>query len=383
MSATIRKWLAEPLPRDVAAALERLARCADVRHVAVMPDVHLSQDVCVGTVVATANLLYPSAVGGDIGCGMAAVAFDAEADEVLRDDSCAARLLAELYRRVPANRQAVARELPAGLAERVLSDPRLEAIKRRDGRVQLGTLGRGNHFLEFQADEAGRLWVMLHTGSRGVGQAIRDHHLAVAAARPASGPAKRESMALVEIAADTPEGEAYLADMAWAEDYARANREAILEAVVDVVRELFRVEAVAASRMDCHHNFVRREVHLGEALWVHRKGAVPAAVGEAGIIPGSMGSASFHVRGRGCEEALCSSSHGAGRTMSRDAARRCIPVRELERQMRGVWFDRRRAALLRDEAPGAYKDVHAVMRAQRELTKVVRRLRPVLSYKGA
>jgi tRNA-splicing ligase RtcB len=134
--------------------------------------------------------------------------------------------------------------------------------------------------------------------------------------------------------------------------------------------------------VECHHNFIRRETHLGEALWVHRKGAVPAALGEAGIIPGSMGAASFHVEGRGCEEALCSSAHGAGRAMSRDAARRAIPVRELERQMRGVWFDRRRAALLRDEAPGAYKDVHAVMRAQRELTKVVRMLRPVLSYKG-
>ena len=381
MSATIRTWLAEPLPRDVAGALERLARCADVRHVAVMPDVHLAQDVCVGTVVATSTLLYPSAVGGDIGCGMAAMAFDVEAD-ALGDEPAAARFMAELYRCVPANRQVQARGLPAGLADRALTDSRLEAINRRDARVQLGTLGRGNHFLEFQADEEGRLWTMLHTGSRGVGQAIRDHHLAVAETRPASGPAKRGNGALVAIAADTPAGAAYLADMAWAEDYARANRDAILEAVAGVVRALFRVEATPGSRIDCHHNFVRREVHLGEGLWVHRKGAVPAAVGGAGIIPGSMGSASFHVEGRGCEEALCSSSHGAGRAMSRDAARRAIPVRELERQMRGVWFDHRRAALLRDEAPGAYKDVHAVMRAQRELTKVVRTLRPVLSYKG-
>jgi tRNA-splicing ligase RtcB len=376
MSATIRKWLAEPLPRDVAGALERVARCADVRHVAVMPDVHLSQHVCVGTVLATSNLLYPSAVGGDIGCGMAALGFEALADEVLRDDSAAARLLAELYRRVPANRQGAARELPPALAERALSDPRLEVIQRRDARVQLGTLGRGNHFLEFQADEEGRLWVMVHTGSRGVGQAIRDHHLALA------GEGGRRSNVLVAVAADTSAGAAYLADMAWAEDYARGNRDAILEAVVEATRELFRVEAVAGSRIDCHHNFVRREAHFGEALWVHRKGAVPAADGEAGIIPGSMGSASFHVEGRGCEEALCSSSHGAGRAMSRDAARRAIPVRELERQMRGVWFDHRRAGALRDEAPGAYKDVHAVMRAQRELTKVVRMLRPVLSYKG-
>lgn len=171
--------------------------------------------------------------------------------------------------------------------------------------------------------------------------------------------------------------------MGWAEDYARANRNAILEAVVEVMRGLFRVDQLPESRVDCHHNFVRREAHFGEELWVHRKGAVPAGVGVPGIIPGSMGSASFHVEGRGCGAALASSSHGAGRAMSRDAARRAIPVRELERQMRGVWFDHRRANLLRGEAPGAYKDVHAVMRAQRELTKVVRTLRPVLSYKGA
>lgn len=181
MSAPIRRWLAEPLPRDVAAALERLARCPDVRHVAVMPDVHLAHDVCVGTVVATSTLLYPSAVGGDIGCGMAALAFDAGAADVLGEESRAAALMAALYDRVPANRQRAARELPAELAERVLSHSSLETIKRRDGRVQLGTLGRGNHFLEFQADEEeGRLWVMLHTGSRGVGQAIRDHHLEAA-----------------------------------------------------------------------------------------------------------------------------------------------------------------------------------------------------------
>jgi tRNA-splicing ligase RtcB len=170
--------------------------------------------------------------------------------------------------------------------------------------------------------------------------------------------------------------------MEWALRYARANRDAILTAVEDVLRQLFQIDATPGLRIDCHHNFVRREQHFGEALWVHRKGAVPASAGESGIIPGSMGSVSFHVEGRGCADSLCSSSHGAGRAMSREAARRSIGVRELERQMRGVWFDRRRATLLCDEAPGAYKDVRAVMRAQRELTKVVRVLRPVLSYKG-
>jgi tRNA-splicing ligase RtcB len=170
--------------------------------------------------------------------------------------------------------------------------------------------------------------------------------------------------------------------MDWALRYAGANRAAILAAVVEILEDRFRAAPMPQPRMDCHHNFVRREVHLQGPLWVHRKGALSALDGEAGIIPGSMGSASFHVTGRGCPLSLCSSSHGAGRAMSRDEARRTISPRELERQMRGVWFDHQMAARLRDEAPQAYKDIHAVMRAQRELTRVVRVLRPVLSYKG-
>jgi tRNA-splicing ligase RtcB (3'-phosphate/5'-hydroxy nucleic acid ligase) len=217
--------------------------------------------------------------------------------------------------------------LPAGLAGRPLSHPSLDAVARRDARVQLGTLGRGNHFLEFQADEAdGRLWVMVHTGSRAVGPAVRDHHLDVAARRT-------ESRGIACLDAESEAGRAYLHDVAWALDYARANRDAILAAVVEVVRELFGAAAITDSCIDCHHNFVRRETHLGEPLWVHRKGACPAAAGEAGIIPGSMGSVSYHTEGRGCAEALCSSSHGAGRAMSRESARRAISAKELRRQM--------------------------------------------------
>lgn len=387
-------WLSEPLSAEVRVALERLARCADVRYVAVMPDVHLAHDVCIGTVLGTSRLLYPMAVGGDIGCGMSALAFDAGAD-VLAERTNAARLLAALYERVPANRHRVARDLPVALAKRRLSDDRLERIKRRDGRVQLGTLGRGNHFLEFQADDEGRLWVMLHTGSRGMGQAIRDFHLGREARgekrevrRKAKDKADKnvgptgKTAGLVAIDAESAAGAAYLADMEWALGYAGANRAAILGVVAEILEELFRAAPVAESRIDCHHNFVRCECHFGERVWVHRKGALSAGDGEAGIIPGSMGSASYHVMGRGCAAALCSSSHGAGRALSREAARRRISVRELERQMRGVWFDRRMAGRLRDEAPGAYKEIGAVMRAQGELTRVVRVVRPVVSYKG-
>ena len=169
LSEKVRMWLSRPLEPDVRMALERLSRCPDVRRIAVMPDVHLSGDVCVGTVLATGRLVYPSAVGGDIGCGMAALAFDAGAD-VLGSAESAARLLEGLRAAVPPNRQRAARDLPQELTGAPpLSHPVLESMRRRDARVQLGTLGRGNHFVEFQADDEGRLWLMVHTGSRGVG----------------------------------------------------------------------------------------------------------------------------------------------------------------------------------------------------------------------
>lgn len=218
------------------------------------------------------------------------------------------------------------------------------------GRVQLGTLGRGNHFLEFQADQDGRLWLMLHSGSRAMGQAITAHHVAHATA----------SNGLRWLDAQSDVGAAYLNDIAWALRYAETNRLAMVSAVARLLYDQFNVESDWSSLIHGHHNHVRREEHFGTQFWVHRKGAQSARLDEPGIIPGSMGTASFHVSGRGCEEALCSSSHGAGRKLSRSQARRVINTRQLHRQTKLVWFDHRRAAALREEAPGAYKDIHAV-----------------------
>jgi tRNA-splicing ligase RtcB len=374
-AASIRHWLAEPLPRDVKLAIERLARTDDVRRIVVLPDVHLAEDVCIGTVMATRRLIYPDAVGGDIGCGMAAIRFECGAD-VLADERDAARLLAGLYRQVPAIRHSsstAVKALPEPLAADALTDPRLEKLKPRDGRVEFATLGRGNHFLEFQTDDAGSLWLMVHSGSRAMGQAIREIHLEGA---------RESSTGLRFIDAEEESGQAYLADLAWACRYAEESRRALAAAAAELVSKLFSAPADPASFISCHHNHVRRETHSGETLWIHRKGAIPAAAGEAGIIPGSMGTSSYHVEGRGSEEALASSSHGAGRAMSRSRARRRICIADLHREMRGVWFDHRLGEALRDEAPSAYKDITAVMRAQGDLTRIVRRLRPVLCYKG-
>ena len=373
--AEVHSWLIEPMPADVDRSIKRLARTDDVRYLAVMPDVHLARDVCIGTAVATSQLVYPLAVGGDIGCGMAAMRLDGDAD-VLADEWRAAKLLGGLYRHVPSNRHpagTMPEQLPEPLITDVLSHPRLEKLKHRDGRVQFGTLGRGNHFLELQADAENCLWMMVHSGSRAMGQAISAHHLDRIGSLPGGLPS---------VAADSPAGQAYLADVAWAIMYAEQNRLVMLTAVALLFEEFFGIAADRDSLFHANHNHVRREIHFGREYWVHRKGAQSARAGEPGIIPGSMGTASFHVTGRGCEESLCSSSHGAGRKMSRTDARRTISRRKLDRQMASIWFDHRRAQALRDEAPGAYKDIHAVMRAQKKLTRIVRELRPILSYKG-
>ena len=375
--ATIHHWLAEPLPPEVSRSIERLSFAEDVQHIAVMPDVHISGDVCVGLAVATSRLIYPAAVGGDIGCGMAALPFSADAS-VIDNASAASALLRILSVRIPAirhPRKSIPASLPEHLAEQSLSHPRLDKLKQRDGLVQLGTLGRGNHFVEFQADDEGRLWLMLHSGSRGMGQAITQHHLALA------GKGKSKS-ALVSLDAESEVGRDYLQDAAWAIAYAEANRRAMMAAICEIIRELFRLEAEPGGLIHCHHNHVRQELHFGKNYWVHRKGALPATADLPGVIPGSMGTCSYHVTGRGCESSLHSSSHGAGRALSRGEAKQQISPRQLEREMAGVWFDPGLASELRDEAPSAYKDIGTVMRAQRELTRIDRRLRPLLSFKG-
>ncbi len=370
----VRSWAEGPLDRDVETAIERLARSDDVRRIAVMPDVHFSADVCVGTVVATSRTLYPNAVGGDIGCGVAALAFDGEASE-LDSERAAAAVLAGLYRSIPLTRHGRKRApgLTPDLRSRSLSAPSLEILKSRDGALQVGTLGRGNHFVELQADGEGRLWLMLHSGSRGVGQAIRDHHLA-------KGVAGLSGLRYLDAA--SVEGAAYLHDLSWAVDYAESSRRAMVAAACEVMKGALGIEADEASYIACNHNHVRHETHVGETLWVHRKGAISAAMGEPGLIPGSMGTRSFHVEGRGRPDALASSAHGAGRRLSRTDARRTLSARDVARELRGVWFDHRLAAGLREEAPSAYKDVDAVLRAQHDLVRIVRRLRPVLCFKG-
>jgi len=372
--APLHTWLIAPLDSEVRDAIERLRRAPDVGHVAVMPDVHLAADVCVGVAVGTTHLIYPQAVGGDIGCGILAVPFDTGADR-LADPGTAGRVLARLARAVPARRwnRKLVPTPPPEVADYAFSHPELEAVWLRHGVLEFATLGSGNHFCELQEDAEGRLWLMVHSGSRGMGPAIRDYHLQ--RAQPVGA-------GLRALEASDERGHAYLQDAGWARRFAAANRAQIAENIAVVVGAVLGARLQWEQAITSDHNHVLKEAHGDACLWVHRKGAMGAAKGQWGALPGSMGAASFHVQGRGCGDALCSSAHGAGRLMSRTEARRGVSVAALRRQMSGIWYDYRHVDRLRDEAPSAYKDIRAVVRAQRDLVKVMRVLRPVLNYKG-
>ena len=281
----------------------------------------------------------------------------------------------QIGRTVPTRRRnrRAHRASPAEIETTTLSHASIEATRRKEGVLEFATLGSGNHFIELQADEDGRLWLMVHSGSRAIGQAIRDHHLAHA---------EPVGAGLRALDAGSDAGAAYLHDASWARRFADASRTAMATDVGNVLAATLGGRICWESAIATDHNHVALEEHGGQDFWVHRKGAMPARTGQTGVLPGSMGSASFHVEGRGHADALCSSAHGAGRLLSRTAARRKVTESELRRQMNGIWYDYRLSDKLRDEAPAAYKDIRVVLRAQHELVKVTRVLRPVLSYKG-
>lgn len=374
--APMSTWLSEPLASETAKAITRLRRAPDVVRVAVMPDVHLAEQVCIGIALATRSLVYPQAVGGDIGCGLTAIALDINASALdhpgRRFDALhALQQAAPILRHV---RASAAPPLPPDLSPHDLSCDHLVNAARRDGGIQRGTLGRGNHFLEIQADETDRLWLTVHSGSREIGQTIAAHHLRWAA-RAAGG--------LRFLDTGTPEGAAYLNDAIWAERYAAANRDFMIDRAIEYLRPIFGLHSDDASRFGTSHNHVRCERHFDMDLLVHRKGASPATEATTIIIPGSMASPTYHAIGRGKFESLASSSHGAGRALSRTEARRTISSSSLHAQTAGVAFDPRLSRHLVEEAPAAYRDVRKVMRAQRDLVRIERTLRTIVCHKGA
>lgn len=376
--ARFTAFTATPVDVAISRSLERRLRDPAIVRLVILPDVHLAGEVCVGCVIATRDRIFPEAVGGDIGCGVTTIRCELPADRIDNEET-ARRILLELPRVVPIRaRESAERDLPLSeeLDAQELSFPHLERSKHRDGRAQFATLGRGNHFLELERSISdGALHVSVHSGSRAMGPAIRDAHL--------RGATREGGAGLPFLLADSPAGLAYRRDVAWAIAYAAASRRAILERVVAMLQSVLGEDPRPEEVVDCNHNHVAREVHGNEPLWVHRKGALAAGSGVLGIIPGSMGTSSFLVEGRGEPSSLASSSHGAGRELARGAAARELSLARVRRSLHGVWFDDSRLPELLDEAPEAYKDIDAVMRAQRTLTRIRDRLEPVLSWKGA
>ena len=375
------------------AQLKNLARLPFIHSngVAVMPDVHAGKGSTIGTVIATDKAIIPAAVGVDIGCGMNAVRLTLMAHQ-LPDSLAAIRDAIEkavpvgndMHLDKPGLGQRVGdRNLHYGYLDLTEKHPGLAADNNRALR-QLGTLGGGNHFIELCVDEEDYVWIMLHSGSRGIGNKIGTHFISKAKKNMEKFFISLPDDDLAYLPEDTDDFNDYVTAVHWAQDYALENRRMMMEAVVDAVISVVGCwgggKAVSEEAVSCHHNYVERENHFGRNLWVTRKGAVRARLGDLGIIPGSMGQKSYIVRGKGNLESYCSCSHGAGRTMSRAEAKRRFSLVDLVAQTEGV--ECRKDADVIDEIPGAYKDLDLVMENQKDLVEVVHTLRAVLCVKG-
>ena len=350
---------------------------------ALMPDAHLGIGATVGSVIPTESAIIPTAVGVDIGCGMIAVETDLTAND-LPDDL--QPLVNGFRRSIPAGvgkrrdreskgltDQAIRRKAQQWLAAHPHElDPRLAETALE----QLGTLGSGNHFLEVCLDERDAVWVVLHSGSRGVGNQLADRHIKLARAQEQA----LEDRDLAYFLEGTPEFGAYVSDMLWSQGYAIENRELMMDAALaDLFRAVGKGEERA--RVNCHHNFAQRETHGGRHLWITRKGAIEASTGKLGVIPGSMGTGSYIVGGLGNPDSYRSASHGAGRRMSRAQAKKTLTQESLVEAMRGKAWNQDPKGLL-DEHPAAYKDIDQVMEAQKDLVRIVHTLHQVANYKG-
>jgi tRNA-splicing ligase RtcB len=359
------------------------------RHVAAMPDVHAGIGATVGSVIPTKGAIIPAAVGVDIGCGMGAVRLSLTAADLPDKLS---RVRGAIEAAVPVGfDQHDARDAPGHAAKpfaRALDriagkHPRLAKMQKRFDETwvrQLGTLGGGNHFIEVCLDEADRVWVMLHSGSRGIGNAIGRYFIAQAREHCLKRDVRLPDRDLAWFDEGTPLFDDYVEAVGWAQDYAVANRREMMALVLEALARVVPPFAATEEAINCHHNYVERERHFGESVLVTRKGAIRAGRGELGIIPGSMGAKSYIVRGKGDTASFSSCSHGAGRRMSRTEAKRRFSRADLERQTEGV--ECRKDAGVIDEIPGAYKSIDEVMANQTDLVEVVHTLKQVVCVKG-
>lgn len=379
----IKIWAEEVEPQ----AIQQLKNTASLpfvfKHVAAMPDVHYGMGATVGSVVATKNAICPACVGVDIGCGMMAVKTDLRAED-------AQEKVAEI-------RKSIERSVPVGFNEnKVIRDDVLKWAGEQKSFMnslptelvnkalaQMGTLGGGNHFIELCLDLDNNVWVMLHTGSRGIGNALARKHI-----DKAKGLMKKFMLDLPDpdlayLPQETTEFDDYIKDLQWCQDYAFENRKQMMKLIIkDISYAVYGEDGKVglSNEVNCHHNYVAWENHYGENVMVTRKGAVRAREGDMGIIPGSMGAKSFIVKGKGNPESFNSCSHGAGRKMSRNKAKEKFTLQDLAEQTKGVECRKDDGVL--DEIPGAYKDIDVVMENQKDLVEIVAQLKQFMCIKG-
>lgn len=369
-------------------ALQQLRNIASmewVHGVRVMPDVHLGKGATVGSVIAMRQAVSPSAVGVDIGCGVSAVKTSLTENDL--DNMHALRLAIEAAIPVGFNahgRDVNLKRLGLERGAKTFWDgfkdlhPAVQKLESR-AHSQLGTLGGGNHFIEVCVDEAGAVWLTLHSGSRNIGKSLAEIHIDIAKGLSHNNGIVDRDLAV--FLAGTPEMDSYRRDLWWAQDFAARSRSVMMGLFKEQIAKHFATANVTFSEeINVHHNYVSEETIDGELMLVTRKGAIRAGKGDLALIPGSMGTGSYVVRGRGNDASFQSASHGAGRKMSRNAAKKAFTVDDLIAQTAGV--ESRKDQAIVDEIPGAYKDIHGVIDAQKDLVDVVQHLRTVLCVKG-
>lgn len=379
--------------RDIdLASIEQLRNVARLpfvfHHIAAMPDVHAGMGATIGSVIATKGAVIPAAVGVDVGCGMLAVRTNLMKEEF--NDRALEVLMKEILNRVPVGREQrdkaqirnqICEPFAEGLADILGQEPdMLKPMVKSDWRAQMGTLGSGNHFIELAADEENKLWILLHTGSRGVGNTMASFFIKRAKELSKANGEILPDINLASLKEGADEFNLYMKAVDWAQVYAMTNRQEILKDVLEAIQVLRPEAQLEGEIVNCHHNYVAQEEHFGEMVWVTRKGAIHAGLGEKGIIPGSMGARSYIVEGLGSEESFCSSSHGAGRKMSRTEAKTHFTVNDLKKQTDGVVCRKDEGVL--DEIPSAYKSIEEVMVNQSDLTRTLHELKQVLFIKG-
>jgi tRNA-splicing ligase RtcB len=375
-------------------ALDQLIKISKLpfihHHVAAMPDVHLGIGATVGSVIPTKQAIIPAAVGVDIGCGMNALRLSLNANQ-LPDNLKKVREAIEdavpvgfsMHKGQPQAQRSTINSLDGGIEYIIEKHPAIAKMLKKPYQTwtqQLATLGGGNHFIELCLDENQNVWIMLHSGSRGIGNSIGRYFISLAKKDMESHIAQLPHKDLAYFSEGTQYFDDYVQAVHWAQDYAMWNRKEMMRLILDALKKVLPEFSITKEAINCHHNYVAIEEHFGEQVFLTRKGAISAREGELGIIPGSMGAKSFIVRGKGNADAFCSCSHGAGRKMSRSQAKKTFDINDMEQQTHGVECRKDKGVL--DEIPGAYKDIDTVMENQNDLVDVVHTLKQVVCIKG-